>query len=84
MVLPRNSKGLVLGESKSRAVRRYLANEKALLSRGTYAQFQGVVQEYLDLAHAELLSPEDFLVPTPLTYYLPMHGVYKSGSLPLS
>ena len=79
-VLPRNSKGLVLGESRSRAMKRFLSNEKALVSKGKYAQFQAVVKEYLDLGHAQLLAEDDFKVPTPLTYYLPMHGVYKAGS----
>ena len=39
VVLPRNSKGLVLGESKPRAMKRYMANERALISKGKYAQF---------------------------------------------
>ena len=84
VVLPRNSKGLVLGESKPRAIKRFMANESALISKGNYDQFQAVVQEYLDLGHAQLLAPEDFEVPTPLTYYLPMHGVLKLAALPLS
>ena len=80
VVLPRNSKGLVIGESRSRAMKRFMANERALLSRGKYAQFQAVVQDYLDLGHAQLLDEQDFVVPTPSCYYLPMHGVYKAGS----
>ena len=39
VVLPRNKKGLVLGDSKARAIRRYLSNEKSLISRGTYSEF---------------------------------------------
>ena len=80
VVLPRNSKGLVIGESRSRAMKRFMANERALLSRGKYAQFQAVIQDYLDLGHAQLLDEQDFVVPTPSCYYLPMHGVYKAGS----
>ena len=80
VVLPRNSKGLVLGDSKSRALKRYTNNERALIRKGKYAQFQAVVQEYLDLGHAQLLTSEDLAVPTPSTYYLPMHGVVKEGS----
>ena len=80
VVLPRNSKGLVLGESRSRAMKRFLANERALISKSKYAQFQAVVKDYLDLGHAQLLDEQDFAVPTPSSYYLPMHGVYKAGS----
>ena len=77
VVLPRNSKGLVLGDSKSRALKRYTNNERALIRKGKY---EAVVQEYLDLGHAQLLTSEDLAVPTPSTYYLPMHGVVKEGS----
>ena len=80
VVLPRNTKGMVLGESRSRALKRFLANEKALIHKGQHAQFQAVVREYLDLGHAQLLAESDFEVPTPLSYYLPMHGVHKAGS----
>ena len=80
VVLPRNHSGLSLGESRSRALKRFLTNEKALIHRGHYAQFQAVVKEYLELGHAQLLARGDFDVPSPLCYYLPMHGVHKAGS----
>ena len=80
VVLPRNHNGLSLGESRSRALKRFVNNEKALIHKGQYAQFQAVVSEYLELGHAQLLARADFDVPDPLCYYLPMHGVHKAGS----
>ena len=80
MVLPRNSKGLILGDSRARALRRFFSNEKSLLRRGSYDLFNSVVQEYLDLGHAQLVSKEEMETPPSHTYYLPMHGVCKEGS----
>ena len=68
-----------LGESRSQAVQRYTANEKALLIKGTWKAFQDVVQEYLDLVHAQPISAPSLTNP-PTMYYLLMHGIVKDSS----
>ena len=55
--LPRKEGNLKLGESRNQALTRYKANERSLLNKGTLDKFQAVVQEYLDLGHARLVTP---------------------------
>ena len=80
VTLPRRDTTLQLGESRSRALNRYLRNETSLLRKGTWTQFQAVVQEYLSLGHAQLVTPQEMCTPVQDSYYLPMHGVHKSSS----
>ena len=76
--LPRNPEVPALGESRSQALSRYMSNEKSIIRRNIWEPFQAVVQGYLDLGHAELISPVE---PTPpVRYYLPMHSVTKQSS----
>ena len=78
--LPKKPHPLPLGDSKGTALRRFQANERALIKKGQWQQFQNVIQEYLDLDHARLVTQAELLLPTCDTFYLPMHGVYKSTS----
>ena len=39
-----------------------------------------MIQEYLDLNHARLVTQAELLLPKTEIFYLPMHGVYKSTS----
>lgn len=39
-----------------------------------------VMQEYLDLDHAEPLSSADLERPVEETFYLPIHAIYKEAS----
>ena len=80
VTLPRKPKPLELGESKTTALRRYHSNEKALLKKGHWQQFQKVMQEYLDLDHARPVTATELLLSPSEVFYLPMHGVYKSSS----
>ena len=66
-----------LGDSRAQALSRYISNERSILRRGIWRPFQDVVQSYLDLEHAELVPRES---EPKLTYYLPMHGVFKQSS----
>ena len=67
-----------LGDSRAQAFSRYVANERSILRRGIYDQFQEVVAGYLTLNHAELVPASE---PLPQKYYyLPMHCVAKQGS----
>ena len=77
--LPKDPDSAPLGESQSQAVQRYLANERSLLRKGSWQAFQDVVQEYLDLGHAQPVSPPSPVNPT-ANYYLPMHGFVKESS----
>ena len=79
MTLPRKQSSLPLGESCTQALQRYLSNERSLMRKGTFGVFQQVVQEFLDLGHAQLISPSD-LNSSKENYYLPMHGVLKESS----
>ena len=47
--------------------------------KGTWEPFQAVIQEYIDLGHAQPV-PLQSLTTTTETYYLPMHGVVKESS----
>ena len=78
--LPRKEDTTPLGESRGQALNRARANERSLLHKGTWKKFQEVVQEYLSLNHAQPVNPEDLNRPSALSYYMPMHGVYKESS----
>ena len=78
VTLPRRTDVAALGESRSRALLRYHSNEKSILRRNLWKPFQDVVQEYLDLDHAELI-PSTAQAQSE-TYYLPMHSVAKQSS----
>ena len=78
--LPRREEAVPLGESKTRALSRARANERSLLNKGTWERFQEVIQVYLTLDHAQPVSSEEVNRPSALSYYMPMHGVYKDSS----
>ena len=80
VTLPRKSPEPVLGESHGQALQRFRSNERSLIRKGNWEQFQAVVQGYLDLGHAQLVSPVELAAPSKNTYYLPMHGVHKASS----
>ena len=80
VTLLRKSDVSELGESRAKAVQRFLTNEHSIILKGTYEAFQKVVQEYLDLGHAEPVPQESLTVPSHSSYYLPMHGVTKESS----
>ena len=78
VTLPKKADMPALGDSRAQALSRYFNNEKSIIRRNVWPQFQEVVQSYLDLGHAELIPSSE---PQPsLQYYLPMHSVTKSSS----
>ena len=80
VALPRRSDCPPLGASRKQSLQRYTANERSILRKGTWKAFQAVVQEYLDLGHAEPV-PDSQMTRSPAnTFYLPMHDVAKSSS----
>ena len=78
VTLPKKIDLFPLGDSLAQAICRFLANERSILKRNIYEAFQAVIQQYLDLGHAELVPLSE---PTPHSvYYLPMHAVFKDSS----
>ena len=79
VTLPRKKDLPSLGTSRPQAVQRFLSNERSVQHKGTWAAFQSVIREYVDLGHAEPV-PAHALTPTIENYYLPMHGVVKESN----
>ena len=77
--LPKKDPLVMLGKSRTVALRRYLANERTLKGKKQWESFHGGVQEYLDLHHAERV-PDSDMNKQEGVYYLPMHGVIKEES----
>ena len=80
MVLPKKEILSILGESRQTALKRYCQNERSLLKKGTWPQFETCVLEYPQLGHAEKVPADDLSKPADSHYYLPMHGVLKESS----
>ena len=78
--LPKKTTTQQLGQSLLTATTRFLRNETAIIKKGTWQKFQSVIQEYLDLGHAQKTTPKDLCTPVTQTFYLPMHAVYKGSS----
>ena len=77
--LPKVEKEVALGESQTQAVNRAKANERSLLRRNVWPQFQEVIQEYVDLGHAKPVLPSNSQ-PNIAAYFMPVHAVFKSSS----
>ena len=78
--LPLKPNAGALGESRSAAVRRFLAFEHCINHKGHFSKFSAAIQKYFDMGHAvEVpLSAMDKLPHS--VYYLPMHAVRKDSS----
>ena len=80
VLLPRNPAAKQIGQSRSQAVRRFLSLERSLTAKGRFKELDAVMQEYLDLGHAEPVPSTDLERPIEVTFYLPTHAVYKATS----
>ena len=78
--LPKKPGTLPLGESRSRAVRRFLSFEHSLHSKELFPEFKAVIDEYFDMGHAELVPAMDLKKPLHSTFYVPLHAVRKESS----
>ena len=78
--LPRKPNAKTIGESRSQAVRRFMSLECSLTLNGRFSEFEAVMQEYIDMGHAEAVPLGDLDKPEHKVFYLPMHTVYKSSS----
>ena len=54
--------------------------ECSLNLKGHFNEFEAIMQEYLDMGHAERVPFEDMNKPEHEVFYLPMHAVHKSFS----
>ena len=78
--LPKKPDAEPLGESRSQAVRRFLSLERSLRMKGQFQEFSDVMEEYLELNHAEVVPVADLERPREEVFYLPMHAVIKQSS----
>ena len=80
VTLPKTLGDLTLGESRGRALFRAQANEKSLIKKPRWNEFQQVMEEYVTLKHAVAVSPQDIASPLSGHYYMPVHSVIKETS----
>ena len=78
--LPKNPNARPIKESRSHAVKRFLSLERSLNLKNRFQDFNSVMLEYIVMGHAEAIPATDLEKPTELTFYLPMHAVYKTTS----
>ena len=78
--LPKRTHSKPLGESRSQAVRCFLSLEHTPHSKSQFPEFSAVMQEYLDMEHAQLVPVADLQKPVKDVFYLPMHAVRKEDS----
>ncbi|XP_017797537.1 PREDICTED: uncharacterized protein LOC108578673 [Habropoda laboriosa] len=75
VALPFNGREQQLGESKSRATKRFLSLKRKLQQEPeTKQQYHEVMQEYIDLGHMSRVGTDQ----TTNGFYLPHHGVKKN------
>lgn len=79
--LPKREGSKPLGESRSKAVRRFVSLERSLQSKEERDEFHSVMEEYFELRHAEVVPQADFNKTPDQVYYLPMHAVRKDSSM---
>ncbi len=78
--LPKNPDSKPLGESRVQAVRRFLSLETSLQAINQFMEFATVMEEYMNLHHAEVVPVTDLRRPSDCVFYLPMHAVRKEHS----
>ena len=79
--LPKKQNTKCIGESRSQAVRRFVAYERSLVANKKQTQeFNAIMQEYLNLEHAEPVPQEDLDKPASKVFYMPVHVVHKTSS----
>ena len=78
--LPKKTLCPSLGESRPQAVRRFLALECSLYSKGQFREFAKLMNEYFTMDYAEPVPLTDLKKSPNKVFYLPMHVVRKSHS----
>lgn len=77
--LPKNPQAKPLGESRSQAVRRFQSLERSLHTRNQFQEFSAVIEEYLDLGHAEAVPVADLQKPSKEVFLL-AHARCQEGA----
>jgi hypothetical protein len=70
-----------LGESQPLALRRFLSLERRLRRSEQFEDYANVVNEYISSGHAERVPHNDLNKPSPDTFYLAHHAVYKDSAI---
>ena len=78
--LPRVPEPPELGESRQMAIKRFEQNERSLRRKGLLNQFEDVVNEYIELDHAEPVPSVEISHPKEPVFYMPIQGVVKESS----
>ena len=65
--LPKKDPFLILGQSRTIALKRLRQNVRSFHRKGTWTDFQDAVNNYKDQRHAEEVPADDS------SYYLPLH-----------
>ena len=76
---PKDSNARPIDESRSQAVNRFLSLERSLNQKGCFQEFNTVMQEYLDLKHAEAIPMPDLEKPSELINLLSTHACRTQG-----
>ena len=74
VTLPKKVTTQQLGDSFVTAKSRFIRNEASLLKKGIWEPFQTVVQEYITLGHAQLVTKAEMCTPICNTYHLPTYA----------
>ena len=78
MPLPRKLTSKPISESRSQAMRRFLALEHSIRHKGRFQEVDDVMQKYFTLGHAKVVPKRDMDKHPALVFYLPMHVVHKN------
>ena len=78
--LPKRQQSATLGESRSKALRRFIQLERSWLNKHQSEEFNSVMEEYFELDRAEVVPISDLNNPPEKVFYLPMHAVRKDCS----
>ena len=77
--LPRKDNPPRLGESKTQATNRAVANDRSLKRKGNLSAFQQVMGEYEVMGHSQEVNETEH-PNNPQSYYMPVHAVIKESS----
>ena len=78
--LPKKENFQPIGESRNQAVHRFLALERSLKRKGKFEAVNSIMQEYINMDHAELVKPIDLKKEHSKIFYFPIYVVWKETS----
>ena len=72
-----NQQAIPFEVSRSQAIWRFLSLERSLHSKDQFPEFSAVMEEYLEMYHAELVPVASWLKPLEKVLYLPIQAIRK-------